>query len=59
MDMNETICHCMSVTVQDIADAIAKGAKSFEEVVDATGATTGCGGCEDDVKEVVSKLLNK
>ena len=58
MDMNETVCNCMEVTVQNIADAIKGGAKTFEEVVEVTGATTGCGGCEDKVKEVI-ELIKK
>ncbi len=59
MDMNETICNCMEVTVQDIANAIKGGATTFEEVVEVTGATTGCGGCEDHVKEVIAELTKE
>ena len=56
-DMSEVVCTCLNVTVQDVADAINNGADSYEKVVDATGATTICGLCEDTVREVVDELL--
>lgn len=59
MDRTETICFCNDVTVGDIEDAVKKGAKSFDDVVKATEATTGCGGCEDNVRALVDKLLKK
>ena len=59
MDSSETICFCMNVTVQDVQDAIANGAKTLEEVVEATGASTGCGGCHDHLEEVVKALLGQ
>ena len=49
----------MNVTVQDVQDAIANGAKTLEEVVEATGASTGCGGCADHLEEVVKALLGQ
>jgi bacterioferritin-associated ferredoxin len=57
MDDNEIVCQCTSVTVKDIKDAIENGAKSFEEVQEATQVSTVCGGCEDDVKALVEELL--
>ncbi|AGX44742.1 (2Fe-2S)-binding protein [Clostridium saccharobutylicum] len=59
MNDDEIVCNCMSVTVKDIKDAIANGAKSFEDVQSATGAGTACGGCVDDVQSLVNKLLEK
>lgn len=59
MDSSETICFCMNVTVQDVQDAIANGAKTLEEVVEATGASTSCGGCADHLEEVVKALLGQ
>ncbi len=58
MDNSETICFCMNVTVGDIRDAIANGAKTLEDVVEATEASTGCGGCADHLKQVVDELLS-
>ena len=59
MDNNEVVCNCFSVTVQDIKDAINNGAKSFEEVQDATNVGNGCGECIESNKELVAKLLKK
>lgn len=59
MNDNDEVCQCMGVKVQDIKDAIANGAKSFEEVQEVTNVGTGCGGCVDSVKELVEDLLAK
>jgi bacterioferritin-associated ferredoxin len=59
MDNNDVVCGCMNVTVQDIKDAIKNGAKSFEEVQEATNVGTGCGNCVDSVTELVNKLLGE
>ncbi len=58
-DMSEVVCTCLGTTVQDLADAIANGASSFDEVVAATDVTTICGVCEDSVREIVDELLEK
>lgn len=57
MDNNEVVCGCFNITVQDIKDAIENGAKSFEEVQDATNVGNGCGGCIESNEELVAKLL--
>ena len=59
MDNDKVVCGCISVTVQDLKDAIANGAKSFEEVQEATKVGTGCGQCVDSVKALVDELLAK
>lgn len=56
-DMSEIICSCLDLSAQDIADAINNGARSYEDVVAATDATTVCGVCEDAVRELVDELL--
>lgn len=45
MDPNETVCFCNDVTRGMIKDAIESGAKTLEEVQEATGAGNACGGC--------------
>ena len=57
MDRDETICFCMNVTVGDIEDAIKDGCSSLEEVIEKTGASTGCGGCLDNLTALVNELL--
>ncbi len=44
-----TVCRCNGVARADIADAYSRGAQSVDQVARATRATTGCGGCRDDV----------
>lgn len=43
------VCRCNSVTKADIAAAHACGARSVDEIASETRATTGCGGCKDEV----------
>lgn len=59
MDNEDVICDCFNVTVEDVKNAIKNGAKSFEEVQDATSIGTGCGGCLESNQELVAKLLKK
>lgn len=53
MDLDKIVCNCMSVTNGDIKEAVYSGASTLEEVQEATGAGTICGGCIDDVQRVV------
>ncbi|WP_234117381.1 (2Fe-2S)-binding protein [Clostridium hydrogenum] len=57
MDNDEIICGCFNLTRQDIIDAVNNGAKSFEEVQEATEVGNACGQCVDEVKELVDELL--
>lgn len=54
---DDIICTCMSVSVKDIKNAIAAGAKTFLEIQDKTGIATVCGVCIDDAETVVKRLL--
>jgi assimilatory nitrate reductase electron transfer subunit len=44
-----TVCRCNGVTKAQIATCVHDGATTVAEVATATRATTGCGGCRDDV----------
>jgi len=44
-----TVCRCNGVSKGDITASVHDGAASVEDVARATRATTGCGGCADDV----------
>ena len=57
IDENQVVCGCFKLTVQDLANAIKNGAKSFEEVQAATKVGTGCGGCVEGNKKLVAQLL--
>lgn len=53
MKMDKIICDCMNVTNGDIKNAVDKGAGTLEEIQEATGATTCCGVCTDNVQRVL------
>ncbi|MPQ97679.1 (2Fe-2S)-binding protein [Modestobacter sp. I12A-02628] len=42
-------CICHAVTETELADVIAGGARTEDEVGDACAAGTGCGGCLDRI----------
>ena len=63
---NTKVCYCNKVTLGEIKKAIADGARSVDEIRDATGACTGnrCeelnpshGCCETDIEKVLSTFV--
>lgn len=59
MDYDKVVCGCYKVTVGDLNRAVKDGAKSFEEVQAVTKVGTGCGGCIESNKALVTYLLKK
>lgn len=59
MNLDKTVCYCMSVTIGMIKDAVDSGAKTLEEVQEITGAGTACGGCLDDVQRLVEEFVQE
>ncbi|MDD2584586.1 MAG: (2Fe-2S)-binding protein [Bacteroidales bacterium] len=60
MSTDEIICNCMEVYKSEIVEAIkSKGLKTVEEVGEATDAGTGCGGCQDDIQEILDQVNGK
>ena len=54
------ICNCMDVSEHEIVDSIKnKKATNVQDVMDITGAGTGCGSCIDDIEEILKRELNK
>lgn len=54
----EIICNCMGVSKEDIIKAIKeKGCKTVEDIQEETDAGTGCGGCLDDIQEILDENL--
>lgn len=49
VDPGATICACMSVGLNDIKRAIAKGAASVDALGTCTGAGTNCGACKPEL----------
>lgn len=60
MAQDVLICNCNEVYRNEIIKAIEeKGLKTVEEVGEATGAGTICGGCIDDIQAVIDEYYNK
>ena len=53
------VCRCNNVTKKSLTTAWHGGARSVAELAEATRATTGCGGCVDDVGAVCSALADR
>ena len=43
------VCLCKAVSDRDVAQAIADGARSVDDVARCTGAGTGCGACRESL----------
>jgi NAD(P)H-nitrite reductase large subunit len=51
------ICNCLDITKGDILAAIKeKNLKTVEEITEATEAGSACGGCLDDIQEILDEL---
>ncbi len=59
VEEDRTICFCRCVPLSRIREAIAAGADSIEKIQNETHASTGCGGCEWEVSEVLKEELEK
>lgn len=59
MNLDKTVCYCMSVTGGMIKEAVEAGAKTLEEVQAATGAGTVCGSCLEDVRRLVEEFTKE
>lgn len=53
MNLNKVVCDCLNITNGMIKDAVDAGASTLDEVQKATGATTICGACTDDVQRLI------
>ena len=56
---NKNVCNCRQISFEKIEESINKGAKRFEEVVEETKATKGCGRCKSYVEDIVKSKLYK
>lgn len=54
---NNVVCVCHNVTVREIRKAISDGAKTFEEVQQATGCSRGCAMCMESIRNLVQQFL--
>ncbi len=53
---DRTVCFCHNVKYSDLRRAVNEGADTLEKIQDQTCASTGCGGCETEVIEILAQL---
>lgn len=58
-DLEQTICFCHCVSRGTLVQAIQEGARTHAEIQKVTRASTGCGGCEVEVLEILEAELAK
>jgi bacterioferritin-associated ferredoxin len=49
------VCHCRRVCDRTIRECIREGAASIDEVGQACGAGTGCGGCQPRIGRLLAE----
>ncbi len=59
MNPDKVVCTCLNITNGMIQEAVESGAKTLEEVQEATGAGTVCGVCLDDIQHLVDEFTEK
>ena len=55
MNPEKVICKCKNVKKGDILKAMEKGASSYKEIKDKTGAGSKCGKCKKEIKRFIKK----
>jgi bacterioferritin-associated ferredoxin len=53
----EIVCQCSGTTTAQIERLVARGVRDLDGVSRATGACSGCGGCDYDVERLLARLL--
>ena len=48
------ICLCRAVTESEVRAVVAEGAADTEQVVERSGAGTGCGGCRSALRDLLA-----
>lgn len=51
------ICDCMGISLEDIKNAVANGAKTLDDIKEATEAGTICCGCDNEIEEALNEVL--
>lgn len=53
------VCLCKGVTNKDIKQLVSAGVSSVEEIMECTGAGTGCGTCLAEIAQMVEEGSNR
>lgn len=56
-DENKIVCNCFDISKRAIIDAIKEGAKTIEQITEATYAGGGCRRCWEQMQEILDKQL--
>lgn len=56
---DKIVCSCFNVTLKDIKEAIKNGAKTVEDIKNATYATSACGRCKNNIQEILEEFTAK
>jgi bacterioferritin-associated ferredoxin len=56
--LHEEVCHCRSVSLETVEQAILNGAQTPEMVSKWTMASTACGTCRPDVEKIIQYRLS-
>lgn len=54
-DGERTVCFCHNVLAKTLLEAMRAGAVTLEQIQAETCASTGCGGCEWEVRELLER----
>lgn len=54
-EKKDVICFCTGTTKQKVLQLIADGATDIAKISSATGAVSGCAGCDVSIMELIDK----
>ena len=54
-DKKDVICFCTGTTKRKVIQLIANGATDIAKISSATGAVTGCAGCDISIMELLDE----
>ena len=57
-ESTKEICHCLGITDKDIENAFKNGARTWEQLQEATKIGTVCGGCKEEAMELLHGLAH-
>ena len=52
---DDIICDCTGTTKEKIKQLIQSDISNIDDIASATGATTGCGGCDSSIAEFIEQ----
>ncbi len=52
------ICRCRNISYLDIKHAMNNGARDIEDIMEATGAATCCGGCTSEILSILNSVCS-